>query len=187
MLGLTWKVIPGFRHGDWRAKLIGVAQVCVGIVAVLGSVSMATLSPFWLLGFIAAQGLLVVGVILFVVVVLFAQRTLIEEEFGPGEIVFNEGEPGRHLYVIKAGTVQVLVKAPDGAQRLVNELGPGDHFGEMALLGNVPRNATIRTVTRVQALKMARGSFAALYTSLPGFNEQFNRVMEARLKELRTR
>jgi CRP-like cAMP-binding protein len=57
----------------------------------------------------------------------------------------------------------------------------------MALLGNVPRNATIRTVTRVQALKMARGSFAALYTSLPGFNEQFNRVMEARLKELRTR
>ena len=177
----AWKVMPALH---WRAHLLGVAQVCVGIVAVIGLIGMVTLSPFWLLGFTFAQVLLVVGVVLFVVVALLAQRTLVEEEFEPGETIFSEGEVGRHLYVIKAGTVQILMTAPDGSQRMVKELGPGDHFGEMALLGHVPRNATIRAVTPVQVLKMARGSFAALYTSLPGLKEQFSEVMEARLKEL---
>lgn len=77
------------------------------------------------------------------------------EEFGPGEVIFREGDQGRHVYVIKSGTVEVLVKRPDGSQEVIRRLGSGDHFGEMALLRKAPRSATVRTVTPVQVFKMA--------------------------------
>jgi len=183
MVGLR-SAIPGLRRGDWQTKLILVAQILIGVVAVLGVLGMTTLHPYLLLGFATLQGLLVLGVVLFAVAAIFAQRAFVHEEYGAGQIIFNEGETGRHLYVVSSGTVEVLMKGPDGAPRLVKELGPGDHFGEMALLGNVPRNATIRTKTAVDVVKMGRNSFAAIYTSLPGVKEHFSSVMESRLKEL---
>jgi hypothetical protein len=185
MFGSRWRVMPAVATGDWRAKLIIAAQSCVAFVAVVAVTSMLTLNPFWLLGFTVVQGLLVVGLALYVIVVIFAQRALIEEEFDANEVIFREGELGRHLYVIKSGRVEVLTAGPHGALTRIKELGAGDHFGEMALLGNHPRNATVRTLTRAVLLKMDRGSFAALYTSLPGVQSHFNQVLEARLKELR--
>jgi len=182
MLGLT-KAIPAFHKGDWRTRLIIVAQILIGVVAVVGLLGMMTLHPYLLLSFATLQGLLVLGVALFAVAAIFAQRAFVPEDYEAGEIIFNEGEPGRHLYVISSGTVEVLMKGPDGVLRLIKELGPGDHFGEMALLGNVPRNATVRTKTRVEVVKMGRSSFAAIYTSLPGVKEHFSGVMESRLKE----
>jgi hypothetical protein len=185
MFGRRWRVMPAVATGDWRAKLIIAAQICVAFVAVVAVTSMLTLNPFWLLGFTVVQGLLLLGLALYVIVVIFAQRALIEEEFDANEVIFREGELGRHLYVIKTGRVEVLTTAADGALTRIKELGVGDHFGEMALLGNHPRNATVRTLTRAVLLKMDRGSFAALYTSLPGVQSHFNQVLEARLKELR--
>jgi hypothetical protein len=187
MPGRGWKVVHAVRRGDWRSKLIAIAQVAVGLVALLGLVGMLTRSPLFLLGFSAAQGLILVGVILFVIVAAFAQRTLVLEQFDPGEVIFREGDTGdmaRHVYVIRSGAVEVLVKRPDGSQEVIKRLGTDDHFGEMALLRNVPRNATIRTVTAVEVFKMSPGSFTALYTNLPGFREHFSRVMEERLREL---
>jgi len=187
MFGFTWRVLPGLERGDWRSKLIAIAQVVVGVVALLGLLGMLTRSPLLLLGFTAAQGLIVVGVVLFVIVALFAQRTMVLEKFGSGEVIFSEGDTGekaRHVYVIRSGTVEVLVRRPGGPPEVIKRLGPGDHFGEMALLRKVPRNATIRTATAVEVFKMSPGNFAALYTNLAGFREHFGRVMETRLQEL---
>jgi CRP-like cAMP-binding protein len=172
------------RMGDWRSKLIAIAQSAIGLVALVGIVGMTTLHPFWLLGFAALQGLIILGVVLFVMVAIFAQRALVDEEYDAGEVIFEEGEPGRHVYVIRSGMVEVIKKGPDGSPEVIKRLGPGDHFGEMALLGNVPRNATIRTVSAVQVWKMGRSSFAALYTSLPGVKDHFSKVMESRLGDL---
>ena len=102
-------------------------------------------------------------------------------------MIFKEGDQGRDVYVVKSGTVQVLIKGKDGRPELVNTLGPGDHFGEMALLRNAPRNATIRTVTPVEVYRMSPNNFAALYTSLPALREHFQKVMESRLRELDAR
>lgn len=187
MIAPPWRLVRGLRRGDWRSKLIAVAQVCIGFVAVVAYISVTSLNPFWLLGFSAVQGLVVLGVVLFVVVAIFSQRALVEEEFGPGEVIFEEGDPGRDVYVIRSGTVEVLKRRPGGGQDVIKQLGPGDHFGEMALLGNVPRNATIRTVGPVEVFKMGRNGFAALYTTLPGVKEHFNRVVESRLQELKRR
>jgi hypothetical protein len=184
MRGLGWRV-PGLLRGDWRSNLVAVAQIAIGVGALVGYVSMVTLHPFWLLAFTLVQGLILVGVVLFAIVVIFAQRALIEEEFEAGETIFEEGEEGKHVYVIKSGTVEVLRKSAEGTPEMIAQLGPGNHFGEMALLGKAPRNATTRAATAVEVLKMDRSSFAALYTMLPGVRQEFSQAMESRLKELR--
>jgi hypothetical protein len=187
-MGLWWRVFPGLREGDWRGKFLTVAQVLIGAVALLGVTAMITQEPLLLLGFASAQGLIIVGIILFAIVAIASQRSLIEEHFRPGDIIFGEGDPGRDVYVLKSGAVEVLVRRPDGTQEVIKTLGPGDHFGEMALLGSAPRNATIRAVQEgATVYRMGPNSFAALYTNLPGMKEHFNRAVEDRLRELETR
>ena len=177
-------VMPGFAHGDWRTKVLHLAQLCVGGVAILGYLAFAFKAPLMILAFASTVGLLLVGVVLFAVVALFSQRALVEEQYGAGETIFEQGEEGRHVYVVKTGNVEVVHHRPGGAAEVLKVLGPGDHFGEMALLGRAPRNATVRTVTAVQVFKMSGSNFAALYTTLPGVRQQFTKVMESRLEEL---
>jgi CRP-like cAMP-binding protein len=184
MLGRRWKTLPGLGTGDWRSKLIAIAQIAIGFVALLSILGMITLDPLLLLGFTAAQVLILLGVVLFAVVAIFAQRTMVLEEFGPGEVIFRAGDHGRHVYVIKSGTVEVLAERPDGSQEVIRRLGSGDHFGEMALLRKAPRSATIQTITAVQVFKMNPSNFMALYTSLPGLRDHFQKVMQSRLREV---
>ena len=182
--GTRWKVLSNVGKGDWESKLLLVAQVAVGLVAVLGVLGMFTLQPLWLLAFSSTHAILVLGIVLFVVVAVFSQRTMVLEEFDANEVIFREGDVGRHLYVIKSGNVDIVVRRPDGAEQVVRSLSTGEYFGEMALLGKAPRNATARTAVPSQLLKMNRTSFAALYTNLPGLRDQFNKKMEDRLHEL---
>jgi hypothetical protein len=184
MLG-RWAVVPAFAHGDWRTKVLHLAQLCVGAVALLGFLAFVLKAPLLLLGFAMTMGLSVVGVVLFVVVALFSQRTLVEEEFAAGQTIFTQGDKGRDVYVIKTGNVEIVHTRPGGISEVLKVLGPGDHFGEMALLGNAPRNATVRTVSPVRVFKVSSSNFAALYTTLPGLRDQFSKVMESRLDELR--
>ena len=178
-----WRIVKGVKRGDWRLRLIGIAQVAIGVVALLGLATMLTRSPFLLLAFVAVQGLLVGGVILFGIAAVFAQRTLVLQEFDPGEEIVREGDPGRDVYIVKAGMVDVLKKSPDGPLEVVKRLGPGDHFGEIALLRDARRNATVRAVTRVEAFSMSPSSFFALYNHFSGLREQIDRIMQERLKE----
>jgi hypothetical protein len=187
MPGRSWRVLPGLRRGDWRSKLIVLAQLAVGSVALLSIAGMLTRNPFLLLGFTGAQALLVLGIVLFVVVAIFSQRTMVVEVFGPGEVIFREGDRGRHVYVIRTGEVEVLVNRPDGSSEAIGRLHAGDHFGELSLLREGPRTATIRTVSVVQLYKMSADNFLALYFSLPEFRESMTEVAKARLREFKAR
>jgi cyclic nucleotide-binding protein len=179
-----WRILAAVGGGDWQSKLIGIAQLAGAVVALLALLAMVTRHPLLLLGFTFVQGLAVVALVLFVVVALWAQRTMVLETFEPGEAVFEEGDSGRHVYVMKSGTVEVLRRRADGTSDLIRRLGTGDHFGEMALLREAPRNATVRAVTAVEVFRMSPNSFVALYTNLPGFREHFSKTMESRLREL---
>lgn len=179
-------ILPGLKSGDWRSSLIGLAQLCVGFVTLLSLLAMTTKGPFLLVSFTLLQWLLLAGIILFAIVAIFSQRTMVLEQYGPGEVIFREGDEGRHVYVIKSGMVEVL-KGTGHADQVVACLQSGDHFGEIALIQNAPRTATIRTASAVQVYKMNPSSFVALYTHLPGFRGHFQQVMESRLKDLELR
>lgn len=183
----VWKVVPALRTGDWRAKLVVCSQLLIGIAALLSLLSMLSRHPLLLVSFMAVQGLLLVGVVCFVIVALVSQRTLVVEEYRQGEVIFREGDLGRHVYIVKSGTVEVLVQQPDGTQRAIKQLGMGETFGEMALLRQAPRSATIRTVTAAQVFKVSPDDFLALYTHLPHVRETFNQIMAERLSQLERR
>lgn len=186
-LGLAWKAIPGIRAGDWTSRLLTISQVLVGLTALVAFLGILTREPLLFLAFSVTQGLMVVGIVLFAVVGITAQRTMVLETFEPGDTVFREGEPGRHVYVVKSGTLEVFRQGTDGATETLKRLGPSDPFGEMALLRRAPRNASIRALTAAEVYKMSPGHFAALYTNLPGIREHFNRLIESRLRELESR
>jgi len=73
-----------------------------------------------------------------------------------GTTVFRQGDPGGSVYVIRAGRVRVL-KESSGRQRIVTTLGPGDFFGEMAVVTGRPRSATVEVVEDAELLKVPAG------------------------------
>ncbi|HVS04707.1 MAG TPA: FAD-dependent oxidoreductase [Candidatus Dormibacteraeota bacterium] len=97
-------------------------------------------------------------------------NTVIPMRFGAGELIVREGDMSGRFYIITSGQVEV-VQQVDGKERLIRRLGPGDHFGEIALLGNRRRTATVRTVTDTSVLSLARQDFAALVEHLPALQD----------------
>src|SRR3954447_17222736 len=94
-------------------------------------------------------------------------RTLVVESFAPvsyvfGEPIIRQGEAGDAFYVIERGRARVVVAGADGTEIPLDRFGPGDSFGETALLDDVPRTATVRASTAVDALRLDRGVFDAL-------------------------
>jgi CRP-like cAMP-binding protein len=75
----------------------------------------------------------------------------------PGRVVFEQGQPPDAFYALRAGRVDVIA---DGT--VVATLGPGDYFGEIALMRDVPRTATVATRTPVRAYRLERRGFDRL-------------------------
>jgi hypothetical protein len=172
-------------RGDWPARLLTLAQILIAIVAIIGIAAVLTLNTYLLLGFAAVQVLIVVGVVLFVIVAMLAQRGMVLERFGPGEIIFKEGDPGRNIFVIKSGTVEVVTSRPDGSNEVADRLGPGDHFGDVALLRrNLPHRFTVQTATEAQIFRISPGTFVQLYSNLPEFREYLRQKEEPHLRKL---
>lgn len=84
------------------------------------------------------------------------------EEVPAGDAVVRTGEPGSRFYVIAAGRVDVAVGGVP-----VRELGAGDWFGEIGLLYDVPRSATVQALTDVSLWALDRESFLSSVTSVP--------------------
>lgn len=83
-----------------------------------------------------------------------------------GEIVFRQGEVGDALYIIIDGIVRVYLE-PGGRSREIACLGPGECFGEMALLTGEPRSADIQAMTDLILLRLAKDRFEHLIKQYP--------------------
>ena len=91
---------------------------------------------------------------------------VIPMRFGAGEVIVREGDIGGRFYVVTGGEVEVTQRA-NGAEQSIRRIGPGGHFGELALLGDGHRTATVRAITDTSVLSIARQDFAALVEHLP--------------------
>jgi NADH dehydrogenase len=102
------------------------------------------------------------------------------QHFEPGEVIFREGDHGEWLYIVTAGDVEFLQQVPGGGEVCLRTLGPGDCFGEIALLGDHVRTATARCRSSVNVLAVDRDAFHALFSTLPPLREFFTRLIEQR-------
>ena len=103
-------------------------------------------------------------------------RLLVPLDISAGTVIVEQGDAAHRFYLVADGRIEV---ACDG--RVVNELGRGDGFGEIALLHDVPRTATCRAVTRVHLYALERVDFLSAVTGHPHASHEAHRLAAARL------
>lgn len=106
-----------------------------------------------------------------------------ERSFKKGEVLFFEGEPGDSLYIVSDGTVKVYRVAEDGREKTLALLGPGEFFGEMALLDEGPRSAIAETLEPSALYLLHRNDFLATITENPSIALQIIRVLSRRIRQ----
>ncbi len=82
-----------------------------------------------------------------------------ERELPKGAVLFEQGEPGDALYIVRAGRLKATVQDATGRERVLALYGPGDFFGELALVSAQPRTATVTAVTDCSLLVLRREDF----------------------------
>jgi CRP/FNR family transcriptional regulator, cyclic AMP receptor protein len=97
-------------------------------------------------------------------------------------VVFFENEEGDCLFMILEGRIKVTILGDDGREIILTMLGPGDLFGEMALLDNEPRSATAIAVEESELLLLQRSDFQAVVGENPGISSALIKVLSARLR-----
>lgn len=109
--------------------------------------------------------------------------TLQVVEAEAGTVIVRQGAPADKFFIIVEGEVEVA-RADDGESRVVASLGRGQFFGEMAILRDMPRTATVQAVTQTKLFAMDREAFRGLVAQSLGTSEDFDRVIQQRLDEL---
>lgn len=89
--------------------------------------------------------------------------------YRPGDFIFVEGEPAMSFYAIEQGEVEVLRRDATGRQRLMTRFGPGEFFGEIALLDGTFRIGSVRARTAVEVLVMGKEVFSQISRALTPF------------------
>ena len=94
------------------------------------------------------------------------RRTLLagarRRRFARGETLFHEGDPGDAMHLLEKGRVALRVTTPMGDTATLGVLGPGDYFGELAIVSPGPRNSTIVALEAVETLSLHRDQLNAL-------------------------
>jgi NADH:ubiquinone reductase (H+-translocating) len=106
-------------------------------------------------------------------------RGMAQAHFEPGEDVFHQGDVGDRIYYVLKGQAEVLRQRP-GGDELIALLGPGDWFGEGALLNETTRGATVRCRLDLDVLSLPKKDFAVLASSLPDVRRSFDEILERR-------
>jgi CRP-like cAMP-binding protein len=109
-------------------------------------------------------------------------QALPSQHFGPGETVCRRGDMGHTCYVIRQGRVEVLVPDSLGNEMAVTTLEAGDFFGEISLLREVPRTATVRTTEECHCIELRRGDVSRITGLYPDVAEVIEQIGQQRLE-----
>ena len=99
--------------------------------------------------------------------------------------LFNEGEDGDALYIIKTGEVQIFrpAKEEDELPKPIAEIAEGGFFGEMALVSEAPRSASAKTLAESEIFILSKNDFNQLIKNNPNLAEQISSTVISRLKQ----
>jgi ABC-type lipoprotein export system ATPase subunit len=115
-----------------------------------------------------------------------ASSRLRRETYAPGAVIVRQGEAPKDFYIVTAGEVEVVLEHPGGQEILVNRLGRGQYFGEIALLRGGTRVATVRASAtgEVEVMALDRETFSRSIGGSELARRDFDRVIVERLKSL---
>jgi CRP-like cAMP-binding protein len=105
--------------------------------------------------------------------------------YRPGEVLFRQGEPGDAAYVILAGKADIVAEAPGGEIKIA-ELGENAILGEIAILCDVSRTATVRAAMQLEALRIRKDDFLKLLADYPDMMFEVLRSLANRLTRTTT-
>jgi len=109
----------------------------------------------------------------------FTSENLIHQD---GQFLFKEGEPGDAAYIVLKGKVSVFIETEKGSVE-VAQLKRGDVVGEISILCDVPRTASVKAVESVQTLKVTKDTFIHLLTEFPEIAIEIMRELASRLNK----
>lgn len=107
----------------------------------------------------------------------------IEKIHRDGEVIVRQGDTGKEMFIIQKGEVQVIT-AVNGKEMVLAILGRGDFFGEMSLLEEVPRSATVRAKGETRVLVLNTSSFLLKIRRDPTFAFDVLKKMSSRVRKL---
>lgn len=110
-------------------------------------------------------------------------RSFIVERFPEDRIIFREGDPGDKFYIIVRGEVSVTTRGSTGQEQALGVLQDGDYFGEIALLRDLPRTATVQTRAPSLLLSFQRQQLLRLMEKAPHLQTLLERAINTRLEE----
>jgi hypothetical protein len=110
-----------------------------------------------------------------------------EEPYVEGERVVREGDPGEELYLVMEGEVSVWRGLDGDAPRRLNTLGPGSYFGEMSILDQQPRSASVVTNRESRLLVLEGGRLRDLVLEQPEIAFEIFRVLTSRVRAAEAR
>jgi CRP-like cAMP-binding protein len=97
------------------------------------------------------------------------------EHYPARKAIIRQGERGDRFYIVRQGHVEVIVRNERGVSEVVNRLGRGESFGELALLHDAPRNATCRATVPTEVLSLSRRDFEQLVRARFALREKVDR------------
>ena len=101
-------------------------------------------------------------------------------EFSPGQELVRQGEHGKAAYVLLSGEADVFVRSGDAEMKVASLTG-NEFIGEISILCDVPRTATVRATSTVQTLRIEKDHFFELVENSPSIGVQMMRILASRL------
>jgi rhodanese-related sulfurtransferase len=102
-------------------------------------------------------------------------RTVKSRVAAPDEVIFKEGDPPDAFYIVGSGRIRIFVRYEDRIDIQLSVCGPGEHFGEVALLTGEPRTASAISVDETHLIALTREQFERLLRDHPDFSRKFVR------------
>ncbi len=177
--------LPGVsaRRTDWirRLTITSLALTLVALLLGLQFVSRTTGGTLFLFSAVAPI-FVISAIVIFLWTVIFefrqAHKLFTIENFPEDTTIFRQGDPGDCAYFIRKGEVAVVDEETNSP---VRTLAAGKYFGEIALVTNQPRTATIRTVSPVEVAVLGKENFLNMMRLLPTTEEEILQTIQTRV------
>lgn len=164
-----------------KETLLLILQGLTAVGVLLTITLMIHVGPLTLFAFMTiAQGLILVSFVISSIILITQRQNILREHFGPGQVIIRKGDVGDKLYIVVHGEVEVVGEEAGKGETIIAKLESGDCFGEMALVRDEPRSATVRSRTGVSLISVDRQGFQALFANLTPLRKVFVKMIEER-------